>query len=148
MNEVGFVTTAGVNPVFKYQITGGLIQNADFAAERKDSNDVVWYTLPSPVQMNTGDSVKLFNYDGNNNAVAFQFDGGFLPWTSSYAGVTFGGFTNTNNEQSLAGTVGNIRVSPANPGSNVAPEPGSIALLLTGGGALAGIALRRRRNAS
>jgi hypothetical protein len=41
---------------------------------------------------------------------------------------------------------GNLRVS--NPGSNVAPEPGSIALLLTGGGALAGIALRRRRNAA
>jgi hypothetical protein len=37
--------------------------------------------------------------------------------------------------------------NPANPGSNVAPEPASIALLLTGGAALAGVALRRRRNA-
>ena len=43
-------------------------------------------------------------------------------------------------------TNSNLRVS--NPGSNVAPEPGSIALLLTGGAALAGIALRRRRNAA
>ena len=47
---------------------------------------------------------------------------------------------------SMDGSTSNLRVS--NPGSNVAPEPGSIALLLTGGGALAGIALRRRRNAA
>lgn len=37
----------------------------------------------------------------------------------------------------------NIRVS--NPGSNVAPEPGTFALALTGGAALAGVGLRRRR---
>jgi hypothetical protein len=54
------------------------------------------------------------------------------------------GVTHTSNRNASFAT-GNIKVS--NPGSNVAPEPGSIALLLTGGGALAGIALRRRRNA-
>jgi hypothetical protein len=42
-------------------------------------------------------------------------------------------------------TNSNIRVS--NPGSNVAPEPGSFALALTGGAALLGICVRRRRNA-
>jgi hypothetical protein len=40
----------------------------------------------------------------------------------------------------------NIRVS--NPGSNIAPEPGTFALALTGGAALAGVGLRRRRRAS
>ena len=35
----------------------------------------------------------------------------------------------------------------SNPGSNVAPEPGSFALALTGGAALLGICVRRRRNA-
>ena len=40
-------------------------------------------------------------------------------------------------------TNSNIRVS--NPGSNVAPEPGTFALALTGGAALAGVGLRRRR---
>ena len=35
--------------------------------------------------------------------------------------------------------------NPANPGSNVAPEPGSLALALTGGFALVGICIRRRR---
>ena len=37
--------------------------------------------------------------------------------------------------------------NPSNPGSNVAPEPGSFALALTGGAALLGICVRRRRNA-
>jgi hypothetical protein len=37
--------------------------------------------------------------------------------------------------------------NPADPGSNVAPEPGSFALALTGGVALLGICYRRRRNA-
>jgi hypothetical protein len=52
--------------------------------------------------------------------------------------VTFsgsGGYSNSN-----------IRVS--NPSSNVAPEPGSFALALTGGAALLGICIRRRRNAA
>jgi hypothetical protein len=40
-------------------------------------------------------------------------------------------------------TNSNIRVS--NPGSNIAPEPGTFALALTGGAALAGVGLRRRR---
>ena len=44
-------------------------------------------------------------------------------------------------------TNSNLRVSPSNPGSNVAPEPGSFALALTGGAALLGICVRRRRNA-
>ena len=55
-------------------------------------------------------------------------------------------FGSNNDLGTLNRAAGNIKVS--NPGSNVAPEPGSIALLLTGGGALAGIALRRRRNAA
>jgi len=36
----------------------------------------------------------------------------------------------------------------SNPGSNVAPEPGTFALALTGGAALIGICNRRRRNAA
>jgi hypothetical protein len=42
---------------------------------------------------------------------------------------------------------GNLKVTPLDPGSNVAPEPGSFALALTGGAALLGICVRRRRNA-
>ena len=56
--------------------------------------------------------------------------------------VTYNGSTSVTSNV----TNSNLRVS--NPSANLAPEPGSIALLLTGGGALAGIALRRRRNAT
>ena len=146
LNEIGFVTHPDVTPTFYYQINNEVPVNV--LSTTKGSYDLAWHTLQTPMQMNAGDSVKLFNYDGSNSAMAGKFDGGFLPWTSSNAGVTFGGFTDADNNQLLSGTVGNIRVSPSNPGSNVAPEPGSIALLLTGGGALAGIALRRRRNAA
>jgi hypothetical protein len=55
-------------------------------------------------------------------------------------------FGSNNDLGTLNRAAGNIKVS--NPGSNVAPEPGSFALALTGGAALAGIALRRRRNAA
>ena len=37
--------------------------------------------------------------------------------------------------------------NPSNPGSNVAPEPGTLALALTGGCALVGIFIRRRKAA-
>jgi hypothetical protein len=150
LNEIGFVTHPDVTPTFYYQINNEVPVNV--LSTTKGSYDLAWHTLSTPMQMNTGDSVKLFNYDGSNNAMAgkYNFDGvnvTFLPWTSSNANVTFGGFTDADNNQLVGGTVGNIRVSPSNPSANVAPEPGSIALLLTGGGALAGIALRRRRNA-
>ena len=64
--------------------------------------------------------------------------------TNSSSNVTYGGMTvNSNGANHL--TNSNLRVS--NPGSNVAPEPGSFALALTGGAALIGICVRRRRNA-
>jgi len=70
--------------------------------------------------------------------------------TNTSSNVTYGGM---NASGSYSGSLGtgytnsNLRVSPSNPGSNVAPEPGTFALALTGGGALLGICIRRRRNA-
>jgi hypothetical protein len=57
------------------------------------------------------------------------------------------GLTNRNVSDPMSWlTNSNLRVS--NPSSNVAPEPGSFALALTGGAALLGICIRRRRNAA
>jgi hypothetical protein len=60
----------------------------------------------------------------------------------SYVGHT----TENQNNPDRRLTNSNLRVS--NPSSNVAPEPGSFALALTGGAALLGICIRRRRNAA
>ena len=63
--------------------------------------------------------------------------GGMYRFGDGYSDYVGTGYTNSN-----------LRVSPANPGSNVAPEPGTFALALTGGATLLGICIRRRRNAA
>jgi len=83
-------------------------------------------------------------------------------FTTSASGFTFLGYisdstspitvtyinTNSGGQASLTRfSFGNV-TNPADPGSNVAPEPGSFALALTGGAALLGICYRRRRNAA
>ena len=80
-------------------------------------------------------------------------------FTTSASGFTFLGYIsdstspiivryiipNSNGQASLTRfSFGNV-TNPSNPGSNVAPEPGSFALALTGGAALLGICVRRRR---
>jgi hypothetical protein len=143
LTEVGFATRTGVTPTFYYQINSGVLNPVNVLSTTKDSYNVAWHTLETPMQMNTGDSVKLFNYDGSNSALMRSVNGVQLAqWTSTTPGVTYAGLNGTGTLY----TAGNLRVS--NPSANVAPEPASIALLLTGGGALAGIALRRRRNAA
>ena len=146
LTEVGFATLTGVTPTFSYKINNGVAVPVTVSSTITDSYGVAWHTLLSPVQMNNGDKVSLFNYDATNNSALMRTATGsplaFTNWTSTNSGVTYDGM----NSSAKPVTVGNIRVS--NPGSNVAPEPGSIALLLTGGAALAGIALRRRRNAA
>ena len=146
LTQVGFAMASPVIPTFRFQINNENPIPVAFASTDVDAAyGIAWYTLLNPVQMNSGDYVTLFNNDGNGNSAFMASSDGkaFTPWTSTNPSVTYSGFGSGN-----LGTVGNIRVSPSNPGSNVAPEPGSIALLLTGGGALAGIALRRRRNAA
>jgi hypothetical protein len=147
LTEVGFVTHTGVTPIFSYKINNGDQIPVTVLSTTTDSYGVAWHTLLNPLQMNNGDNVSLFTYDGVNSGAAMT-QNGFANWTSTNSLVRFDGhissFASTSPFQNISS--GNIRVS--NPGSNVAPEPGSIALLLTGGGALAGIALRRRRNAA
>jgi len=52
----------------------------------------------------------------------------------------------THSSNVIGNAAGNLRVTAL--GGSVAPEPGSFALALTGGAALIGICIRRRRNAA
>jgi hypothetical protein len=116
----------------KGQYTSRLVST--FSA--KDANGVAW--LPLNVTMNAGETVRVYS---GNRTIGYSANSG--------TNVSYNGFTVTNSLTApfdTSRTNSNIRVT--NPSSNVAPEPGSIALLLTGIGALAGITLRRRRNAA
>jgi len=108
-----------------------------------DANGIRWYDFAQPLDVSYG-SLKIRNKSG-------VWDSAWLvsssPLESAVEGVWYEGTRWSNGTQyiSAGGAFGNIRVS--NPGSNVAPEPGTFALALTGGGALLGICIRRRRNA-
>ena len=143
LNSIGFYTYGDPYTSLSYSINGIDQSFSTSALTLRDG--VAWLDLSSPLTMQTNDIVRISTL-GQYSAGA----GGYLTRMTDYVGVNSSANVSfdysgmgANNEFT---TNSNIRVS--NPGSNVAPEPGSFALLLTGGGALAGIALRRRRNAA
>jgi hypothetical protein len=162
LNSIGFVTTiAGrandVPTSLSYTLKGGNSVPVSLISLSPIENGVRWLSLAAPVTMNINDVVTVSSLGQFNPSTGDEMDGDFV--SASYR-TLLTGFTSINpsvtvsvNHDIAPGhkgyatfSNGNLRVS--NPSSNVAPEPGSIALLLTGGGTLAGIALRRRRNAS
>ena len=145
LNEIGFVTIPiQTLTTFEYKIgTGGWQQLTDNQLEAADSTGVRYYRFDNPSTYASGTTIRLRSSGhgifGLQTATA-EVDGG-----SNTADVTFDGFDNGNFSVPFV-TSGNIKVT--NPGSNVAPEPGTFALALTGGGALLGICIRRRRSAA
>ena len=144
LNSIGFVVpSAGTFNGAGYTIgtTPYYFSPDDLRLSAKDANNVVWLTIDRT--MNAGDVLRVTTQQSTTV--------GYSPISGT--NVTYHGFTIGNNGPDLSSqtfntsrTNSNLRVTAL--GASVAPEPGSIALLLTGGGALAGIALRRRRNAS
>ena len=163
LNGIGFVTnnySANTSPfgVFEYAIGNGTFVNVPNNSVSLASavDGVRWFNLATPITMNSSDFVTVRTSGTYLNAAGNPQSYAALKYFDSLdenANVTYSLRGTANGDlfegyDSMIGSNSNIRVSPSNPGSNVAPEPGSIALLLTGGGALAGIALRRRRNAA
>ena len=146
LNSVGFIsfnnsTIGAQNHNYFYKIGTDAEQEItdETILSSVDASGVRYFTFANPQTYAAGTEVRIRSQwiVGNNYL--------FRPITSTNSV----GVTHTASVHGSAGVVyaaGNIKVSE--PSSNVAPEPGSIALLLTGGGALAGIALRRRRNAA
>ena len=144
LNSVGFVDPLNENLSMKYFING---------AEQSYSNSVSsavggvrWLTLSSPITLQENDVLTVSTLGirvqppqrlATNQTYLREFSS-----TNASSYVTFGG---TNTSQGTGWSNSNLRVS--NPSANVAPEPGSFALALTGGAALLGICIRRRRNA-
>ena len=147
LNSIGFLTTGGVTAL-KYSINGTeytLGTHFDLAQLSTAENGIQYLTIDRP--MVKDDEVKVNTFGGSGSSTAYYKTivinssanvsyQGMRTWLPDY-GVHFSEYTNSN-----------LRVSPANPSSNVAPEPGSFALALTGGAALIGMCIRRRRNAA
>ena len=99
----------------------------------RESNGVGYFTFTNPQTYAAGTQISIRGTFGPENKFR-KFDA-----------INVAGITHSTPEVGYAS--GNLKVTASNPGSNVAPEPGSFALALTGGAALLGICVRRRRNA-
>ena len=145
VNSIGLVRNSSVSDLPYYRINGGARQVLSLGTP--DSNDVAWYDFSTGLQVHAGDWIELHGGFGAGQYASIDL---LNEGVSQVPGVTFDGYTGDHNggflqDNKLIAT-GNIKVT--NPGSNVAPEPGTFALALTGGGALFGICVRRRRSAA
>jgi len=137
---VGALSTNRRVPVtftFAGNAFGGLFAmvdiNDDFVADGMnfsvDGSGTNVYSITSPSAFNT---YQFLGYISDSaSPISVTVSGDSTPEFLAVNSFSFGNGTNASN-----------------PGSNVAPEPGSFALALTGGAALLGICIRRRRNAA
>ena len=151
LNRIGFVAANNTVGAFACYINGADFASFEFDDSRLgevDGNGIRWFDLPTSVTLIANDTVKVetirtLRFDEENviEDTAVRLYSSVIPNVNV---VTTGV---RNDPGNLQFTNSNLRVSPSNPGANVAPEPGSFALALTGGAALIGICIRRRRNA-
>jgi hypothetical protein len=151
LKEIGFVTTNNTSGYFEYWIKGVKYKPFEFNDSRLsgvDNNGIRWLLLPTPVALIANetvvvDTVRTLRYiddpAGEVEETAVRFYNSVIPNVNVVTNGIYGSGSDLL-------TNSNLRVS--NPSSNVAPEPGSFALALTGGAALLGICIRRRRNAA
>jgi len=141
LNSIGFYTYGLSMTEMSYSLDNGVAIPVA-PASAVDSNGFQWYEFSGGTSISAGTTLRI-----NTNASAYQrrFWQNGTSYNYSSDVISYGGVTAIDNFSNIW-TNSNIRVS--NPGSNVAPEPGSFALALTGGATLIGICIRRRRNAS
>jgi hypothetical protein len=143
LNSIGFYTNGLSLTEMSYSLDDGIAIPVT-PASAVDSNGFQWYEFSGGKSISAGTTLRI-NTDASGFQSRFWQTGQSYNFSSqviSYGGVQPEGTSLFVN----IWTNSNIRVS--NPGSNVAPEPGSFALALTGGAALIGICIRRRRIAS
>ena len=147
LNSIGFVTNGHTPSSLSYTIKGVEYTVTDFSEAnlKTESDGFRWLTI-SPQSMLKDEFVTVSTSFRNEISLPARYVRGNVTQPSSSKNVSYIRFYDLENENYYFDvTNSNLRVS--NPGSNVAPEPGSFALALTGGAALIGICVRRRRNA-
>ena len=142
LNSIGFATVGTQNVAFSYAYGDGGFTNISTLGTQ-DANGFSWYDFSTGQAIQSGTILKVrmerATPTGGYGAGIYTVTG-----QNAAANVVYNGLVAAS-APNVGLTNSNIRVS--NPGSNVAPEPGSFALALTGGAALLGICVRRRRNA-
>ena len=134
LNSIGFVTGSSVQCA--YSINGGAYINATSLGPL--ALKVQYLNLATPRTMNATDVVRV-------RTINKQFLNPTVP-LYNYTAVAGFDITVVGNDRSQgAKTNSNLRVSALPPDVSVAPEPGTLALALTGGCALLGLCVRRRR---
>ena len=149
LNSIGFYTNGRTPSSLSYTLKGTTYNVTDFSAPNlsAEENGFRWLTI-SPQSMVNNESVTVsttgpLEDDGEGGSVfSTRLYSNFAVTPSanvSYDGIIMGGTifpTRTNS---------NLRVSAL--GGNIAPEPGTLALTFTGGCALVGMYIRRRKAA-
>jgi hypothetical protein len=139
LNSVGFVAgyydQMGGGLVTRYKIDNGeWMTVTGLTKDDVGSTGVAYYTFSNPQTYAAGTQISIQSVWSGVESKLRKFDG-----------INVAGITHSTPDSVYAS--GNLKVTALDPGSNVAPEPGSFALALTGGAALLGICVRRRRNA-
>jgi hypothetical protein len=135
--EAGTLTTNDYSPItfsFAGNSFGGYFAmtnfDGDFLAEQMGFSIDGSSTNVESIMSKTGNSSSAYTWVGYISDSSSPITVKVTPTTDNFIYVdsfSFGQGTN-----------------PANPGSNVAPEPGTLALAVTGGSALVGLFIRRR----
>ena len=138
LNGIGFVTDANTPSSLSYTMKGktySLLTDFTLLNLSAEEDGFQWLTI-SPQSMVLDEIVTVTtNFP---NGVSIYMTGFTQP--SSSTNVSYVGFTG---DKTI--TNSNLRVSAL--GASVAPEPGTLALALTGGCALVGMFISRRRTA-
>ena len=149
LNSVGFVDPFNQAVSMSFSIDG-IVQSVSYSNLLQSDpftladGGIRWLTLSNPITIQENSVVRISTLGPSSTTFMKQFTrvgSDEFASTNPSANVTYSGANSGWKNYSNS----NLRVS--NPGSNVAPEPGSFALALTGGAALIGICVRRRRNA-
>ena len=146
LNSIGFYTNGGTPQSLSYSVNG-VSESVSLSSLSSELDGFRWLTLSNPTTILQNQYVTVTTLGGQvkqgsktiTQTKIFQSFTVNASSNVSFVNTTF----STQTSVSLANS--NLRVSASNPGSNVAPEPGSFALALTGGAVLLGICVRRRR---
>ena len=142
LNSIGFYTNGVTMTEMSYSTDGGSPLNLS-PSSTVDADGFRWYEFSGGMSISAGKTLRIYTDASPANRTPVRGKQGGVNYSNDV--IAFGGTTTVDFTKAIW-TNSNIRVS--NPGSNVAPEPGSFALALTGGAALIGICIRRRRNAA